>query len=70
MVGTDAGTRAGTTAEHRSLAEQTVDELGGSGSLLTRQRLDHAELDRRLERVTATRGAAQDEALRAVAACR
>jgi hypothetical protein len=45
----------------RSLAEQTVDELGGSGSLLVRQRRDHARLDALLDEVEA--GAAQDDAL-------
>lgn len=54
------------SSQHRSLAEQTVQELGGPASLLVKQRVDHAELDRRLERVAATRGNAQDEALRAL----
>ncbi|MET9801577.1 hemerythrin domain-containing protein [Streptomyces sp. NPDC006368] len=30
----------------QSIAEQSVEELGGTGSILTRQRRDHAELDR------------------------
>ena len=52
--------------QYRSLAEQTVEELGGPMSLLVKQRADHAELDRRLERVAATRGGEQDRALRAL----
>ena len=56
----------GSMKEQRSLAEQTVEELGGRTSLLVKQRLDHAELDRRLETVAATRGAEQDTALRAL----
>jgi hypothetical protein len=33
----------------RSIAHQTVDELGGPGSVLVRQRRDHEELDRLLQ---------------------
>ncbi|MCU1619682.1 MAG: Hemerythrin cation binding domain protein, partial [Modestobacter sp.] len=32
----------------RSIADQTIDELGGRGSVLVRQRNDHVELDRLL----------------------
>ncbi|WP_010468220.1 hemerythrin domain-containing protein [Streptomyces somaliensis] len=34
----------------RPIAEQTVEELGGEGSVLARQRRDHAELDRLMAR--------------------
>lgn len=47
----------------RSIAEQTVEEMGGSASLLSRQRRDHAELERLLERVDASTGVEQDSAL-------
>ena len=47
----------------RSLADQTVDELGGHGSVLARQRRDHVELDALLRRVQSTAGAEQDEVL-------
>ena len=50
----------------RSLTQQTLEELGGPTSLLVKQRVDHAELDRRLERLLAARGVEQDRALRAV----
>jgi len=47
----------------RSLAEQTVSELGGAGSVLARQRRDHVELDALLRRLEAAAGAEQDEVL-------
>ncbi len=47
----------------RSIAEQTEDELGGPGSLLVRQRRDHTELDRLLDRLPRTSGREQDEVL-------
>jgi hemerythrin superfamily protein len=47
----------------RSLAAQTVAELGGAGSVLARQRRDHVELDALLRRLEATAGAEQDEVL-------
>ncbi len=50
----------------RSLAEQTVDELGGSGSVLARQRRDHVDLDHLLTRLRATSGAEQDEVLQRI----
>ena len=40
----------------RSSAEQREAELGGSGSLLVRQRKDHALLDELLARLRATDG--------------
>jgi hemerythrin superfamily protein len=46
-----------------SLAEQTVAELGGAGSVLARQRRDHVELDALLRRLQATAGVEQDEVL-------
>lgn len=49
-----------------SLAEQTVEQLGGPASLLVRQRRDHAELDRLLERFASTAGTEQDEVLHAL----
>lgn len=47
----------------RSLAEQTVNELGGEGSVLARQRRDHVKLDALLRRLESTAGAEQDEVL-------
>ncbi|MFP5372770.1 MAG: hemerythrin domain-containing protein, partial [Actinomycetes bacterium] len=47
----------------RSIADQTVEELGGPGSVLTRQRRDHVELDRLLHELDGTTGRAQEEAL-------
>jgi hemerythrin superfamily protein len=45
----------------RSIAEQSVEELGGSGSLLARQRRDHTRLDDLLDQVQ--HGGDQDETL-------
>jgi hemerythrin superfamily protein len=50
----------------RSLAQQSVAELGGAGSVLARQRRDHVELDRLLRRLEAASGPEQDEVLTAV----
>jgi hemerythrin superfamily protein len=47
----------------RSIAHQTVDELGGPGSVLVRQRRDHQELDRLLHELDGATGAAQEEVL-------
>jgi hemerythrin superfamily protein len=47
----------------RSIAQQTVDELGGPGSVLVRQRDDHIELDRLLTELDGTTGPAQEEVL-------
>ena len=47
----------------RSLSDQTVDELGGPGSVLARQRRDHVELDRLIHELQATTGTAQNEVL-------
>lgn len=47
----------------RSIAEQTVDESGGEGSLLAKMRVEHVELDRLLEDVERTSGDEQEEAL-------
>lgn len=49
---------------HRSIADQTIAELGGPSSVLARQRRDHVELDRLLERCRTTSGAEQQQALR------
>ena len=46
-----------------SIADQTVEQLGGPGSVLARQRRDHVELDALLQRLRATTGAEQDEVL-------
>lgn len=46
-----------------SLAHQDVEQLGGRGSLLVRQREDHAVLDGLLQEVAGTQGAEQDEVL-------
>jgi hemerythrin superfamily protein len=47
----------------RSIADQTVDELGGPGSVLVRQRRDHVELDRLLTELDGSTGTAQEELL-------
>ena len=47
----------------RSIAEQTEQELGGPLSVLVRQRRDHVELDRLLQRLRASSGVDQDEVL-------
>ncbi|MCZ2823465.1 MULTISPECIES: hemerythrin domain-containing protein [unclassified Modestobacter] len=50
----------------RSIADQTVEELGGPGSVLARQRADHAELDRLLHELDGTTGTDQERVLRRV----
>lgn len=50
----------------RSIANQTVDELGGAGSVLVRQRRDHVDLDRLLEQLAGAAGAAQEELLQRI----
>src|SRR3712207_4197131 len=50
----------------RSIAAQTLDELGGAGSILARQRRDHVQLDRLLLRLEATTGTAQEEVLQRI----
>jgi hypothetical protein len=47
----------------RSLADQSVDELGGPLSVLTRQKADHVRLDRLLDRLPATSGDDEQELL-------
>src|SRR4051812_44342268 len=47
----------------RSLAGQTVEELGGPDSVLARQRSDHEQLDRLLHVLDGATGAAQEEVL-------
>jgi hypothetical protein len=57
-------TRPSEQAERaRSIAEQTVDELGGEGSLLVRQRRDHALLHELLNDVAGSDGPQQKEVL-------
>jgi hypothetical protein len=46
-----------------SVATQTVEQLGGPGSILVRQRQDHAVLEELLTAVRTSTGAEQDEAL-------
>jgi hemerythrin superfamily protein len=46
-----------------SIARQTVDELGGAGSVLVRQRRDHEKLDELMGEVRSSTGAGRDEAL-------
>ncbi len=50
----------------RSLSVQTVDELGGAGSVLARQRRDHVQLDRLLHQLGTTTGTAQEEVLQRI----
>jgi hemerythrin superfamily protein len=47
----------------RSIADQTVEELGGPGSVLARQRHDHVQLDQLLHELEGTTGRAQEEVL-------
>ena len=49
---------------HRSIAHQSIEELGGPRSVLARQRRDHVELDRLLQRCRSTSGPEQQQALR------
>lgn len=46
-----------------SIADLTDAQLGGGGSVLARQRADHARLDQLIQEVRASTGAAQDEAV-------
>ena len=46
-----------------SIADQSVAQLGGSSSVLARQRADHVELDRLLEQAQRLSGDEQDEVL-------
>jgi hypothetical protein len=50
----------------RSIAHQTVEELGGRGSVLARQRDDHVELDRLLHQLDGTTGREQEQVLRRI----
>lgn len=50
----------------RSIAHQSVEELGGPGSVLVRQRDDHVDLDRLLHELDGTTGAAQERVLRRI----
>jgi hypothetical protein len=47
----------------RSISPQSERELGGPGSILVRQRRDHARLDVLLDRIEVTTGDERDEAL-------
>jgi hemerythrin superfamily protein len=49
-----------------SIADQTVEELGGAGSVLVRQRRDHVQLDRLLQEVDGAHGQRQQEVLQRV----
>jgi hemerythrin superfamily protein len=50
----------------RSIADQTVGELGGPSSVLVRQRRDHVELDRLLRKLDGTVGVDQEAVLQRV----
>ena len=50
-----------------TIADQTTEQLGGPGSLLARQRQDHVELDRLLDRLEQAEGADEDEVLQRIA---
>jgi len=50
----------------RSIADQTVSELGGPGSVFVRQRNDHVELDHLLEELDGTTGREQERVLRRI----
>jgi hemerythrin superfamily protein len=47
----------------RSIADQSVEELGGPGSVLVLQRRDHVQLDRLLHELDGTTGREQEEVL-------
>lgn len=49
-----------------SIAQQSVEQLGGEGSVLVRQRRDHERLDVLLQQVRATTGEEQDAVLNRV----
>ncbi|WP_182526822.1 hemerythrin domain-containing protein [Nocardioides dongkuii] len=51
----------------RSLADQTVAELGGTWSILNRQKRDHVLLEELLQQLEATSGAEQDAVLNRIA---
>ncbi|WP_207456584.1 hemerythrin domain-containing protein [Desertivibrio insolitus] len=48
---------------HPSIAEQSVEQLGGRLSVLTRQKKDHIELDELLQRLEGSEGADQERVL-------
>jgi hemerythrin superfamily protein len=50
----------------RSIAAQTVEELGGPNSVLVRQRNDHEELDRLLRELDGSTGTEQERVLRRI----
>jgi hemerythrin superfamily protein len=50
----------------RSIARQSVDELGGPHSVLVHQRADHVELDRLLQELDGATGRAQEEVLQRI----
>lgn len=50
----------------RSVTDQTVEELGGPGSVLARQRRDHIHLDRLLQELDGAEGQGRDDVLRRV----
>ncbi|WP_029433619.1 hemerythrin domain-containing protein [Blastococcus sp. URHD0036] len=50
----------------RSLADQSESELGGPGSVLTRQRRDHVRLDRLLHELHGSTGRSQEEVLQRI----
>ncbi|SEP26875.1 hemerythrin domain-containing protein [Trujillonella endophytica] len=50
----------------RTLADQSESELGGPGSVLTRQRRDHARLDGLLHELDGTTGRGQEAVLRRI----
>lgn len=47
----------------RSIADQSVEQLGGQGSVLVRMRREHRAMDTLLERLAKTTGQEQDEVL-------
>src|SRR3954471_10722519 len=50
----------------RSIADQTVEELGGPSSVFVRQRNDHVELDRLLHELDGSTGTEQERVLRTI----
>lgn len=50
----------------KTIKEQTVGQLGGKGSVLARQRRDHAEIDRLMDRYALTAGDERERVLKEI----
>lgn len=63
----DGATSHGAGVPLRTVADQTEEQLGGSASVLVRQRRDHARLDELLDAAARTRGPEQDDVVTSLA---